>query len=315
MTRGDRGRGRGDRGRGSGGRRGRPKKRTSVLLDLEQVDPPPTQGTATSPPPVIPTSSLSEGLPAMRMIPNPGSRLQSSDTPRTRGHTQTTSAPTSSQSAHGHDDDSDAQPPPEPDPMPYPPVENPLPEGEEEDIAAEEAAAAQAGRVYLRWGGGNWLYVRQFSQAPEHVVQFWWDRWRRAAKRLRELFYEIRKKGAPHGWIPENIFGRLVEFWWQEDFKRLQQTNTKNQTSETGGSMHTGESTHYPATRERMSLEMGQTPSFSEVFARTHTRKKDREWVDKRSHDYKEAFEAEKNRLEAERQAIIDGGNPEPPDR
>ncbi|MED6220036.1 hypothetical protein PIB30_041207 [Stylosanthes scabra] len=128
--------------------------------------------------------------------------------------------------------------------MPYPPVDNPLPEGEEEDITAEEAAATQAGRVYLRWDRDNcsvrlrW-YVPQFSQAPEHVVQFWWDHWRsffrlqrgyelkiyeswqqRASKRLRELFHEIRKKGAPHGWIPEDIFGRLVEFWWQDDLKR-----------------------------------------------------------------------------------------------
>ncbi|MED6223677.1 hypothetical protein PIB30_076354, partial [Stylosanthes scabra] len=97
MTRGDRGRGKGDRGRGSSGRRGRPKKRMGIALDLRQVDTPPTQGTATLPPPVIPKTSLSKGLPAMRMIPTLGSRVQSSNTPGTRGHTQTTSAPTSSQ--------------------------------------------------------------------------------------------------------------------------------------------------------------------------------------------------------------------------
>ncbi|MED6210527.1 hypothetical protein PIB30_064899, partial [Stylosanthes scabra] len=74
----------------------------------------------------------------------------------------------------------------------------------------------------------------------------------RASKRLRELFHEIRKKGAPHGWIPEDIFGRLVGFWRHDDFKRLQRTNTKNRASETDGSMHTGGSTTYPATRERM---------------------------------------------------------------
>ncbi|MED6116743.1 hypothetical protein PIB30_103040, partial [Stylosanthes scabra] len=83
--------------------------------------PPPTQGKATLPPPVIPTLSLSESLPAMRMIPTPRSKVQSSDTPRTQGHTQTTtSATTSSQPAHDHDDDSDAQPPlAEPNPMPF----------------------------------------------------------------------------------------------------------------------------------------------------------------------------------------------------
>ncbi|MED6165739.1 hypothetical protein PIB30_102455 [Stylosanthes scabra] len=52
-------------------------------------------------------------------------------------------------------EDDDEPPPPEPDPMPWPPVDNPLPEGEEEDIALEEELARQAGRVYLRWDGGN----------------------------------------------------------------------------------------------------------------------------------------------------------------
>ncbi|MED6130138.1 hypothetical protein PIB30_115102, partial [Stylosanthes scabra] len=49
----------------------------------------------------------------------------------------------------------DEPPPPEPDPMPWPPVDNPLPEGEEEDVALEEELARQASRVYLRWDGGN----------------------------------------------------------------------------------------------------------------------------------------------------------------
>ncbi|MED6149896.1 hypothetical protein PIB30_067047 [Stylosanthes scabra] len=233
MTQGDHGRGRGDRGRGSGGRRGRPKKRMGVPLDLGQDDPPPTQGMATLPPPVIPTPSLSESLLSMRMIPTPGSRVQSSDTSGIRGQTQTTaSARTSSGPAHDHVDDFDAQPPPvEPDPMPFPPVNNLLSEGEEEDIAAEEAAAALAGRVYLRWDGANcsvrlqstWSSfggtVGGLQRGYELKI---YESWRqRAAKRLQELFHEIWKKGAPHGWIPEDIFARLVEFWRQEDFKRL----------------------------------------------------------------------------------------------
>ncbi|MED6149897.1 hypothetical protein PIB30_067048 [Stylosanthes scabra] len=67
-----------------------------------------------------------------------------------------------------------------------------------------------------------------------------------------------------------------------------------------------------------MSIEMGRTPSFSEVLARTHTRKKDRDewWTSGHKTARYEAFEAEKSRLEAEppeRQAIIDTGGPEPP--
>ncbi|MED6153569.1 hypothetical protein PIB30_103329, partial [Stylosanthes scabra] len=315
MTRGDRGRGRGDPGRGTGGRRGRPRKRTGIPLDLgdteaETSTPPPVTQT-----PVIPTPSLSEGLPAMTMIPTPGSRVQSFETTGTRSQRAT---PT--QTTTGSED----APPPEPDPMPWPPVNNPLPEGEEEDIAMEEELARQAGRIYLHYDGGNcWNHVRkgttritwvfmnyykwfvpQFSMAPDHAIRFWWDRWRaffrlqrgyeyaiyqswrmRAAKRLREIMHEIRSLGAPHGWIRDDLWDQLQEFWRQENFKKLKQMNKRNRASETGGSLHTGGSTTYEATRERMAKELGRQPTQSEVFARTHTRKEDQDWVDRRSHD------------------------------
>ncbi|MED6141607.1 hypothetical protein PIB30_105132 [Stylosanthes scabra] len=62
-----------------------------------------------------------------------------------------------------------------------------------------------------------------------------------------------------------------------------------------------------------MALELGRTPSQSELFARTHTRKEDREWVDKRSSDVNDAYEAELKRLQDERQAAIDAVDPVPP--
>ncbi|MED6196699.1 hypothetical protein PIB30_049833 [Stylosanthes scabra] len=58
--------------------------------------------------------------------------------------------------------------------------------------------------------------------------------------------------GATHGWIRDDLWKRLVEFWRQEDYKKLKQTNKRNRTSETGGSLQTGGSTTYEATRERM---------------------------------------------------------------
>ncbi|MED6120758.1 hypothetical protein PIB30_024047 [Stylosanthes scabra] len=85
-----------------------------------------------------------------------------------------------------------------------------------------------------------------------------YESWRqRAAKRLRELFHEIQKKGTPHSWIPKDIFARLVEFWRSENFKKLQHTNKKNWAFETSGSLNIGRSTTYPATRERMAIELG----------------------------------------------------------
>ncbi|MED6206354.1 hypothetical protein PIB30_025899 [Stylosanthes scabra] len=87
----------------------------------------------------------------MRMIPTPGSRVQSSEMTGTRSQRAT---PT--QTTTGSED----PPPPEPNPMPWPPVNNPLPEGEEEDIAMEEELARQAGRIYLRYDGVGIRYAR-----------------------------------------------------------------------------------------------------------------------------------------------------------
>ncbi|MED6202009.1 hypothetical protein PIB30_101104, partial [Stylosanthes scabra] len=228
MTRGDRGIGRADRGRGTG-RRGRPKRRTGIPLDLGE---PAAGPSAPTPVPVVPTPSPAEGGPTIRMIPTPGS---------TRGHSSsdTTGTPSqrqsSAQTSGDHDDD--GPPPGAPDPMLWPPVDSTLQEGEGEDIALEEELARQAGRIYLRWDGGNWIYSS-------------WQQ--RAAKRLRDLFHEIRNKGAPHPWIRDDLWDQLVEFWRQEDFKKLKEVNKQNRASSMGGSLHTGGSTTYEATRERM---------------------------------------------------------------
>ncbi|MED6213106.1 hypothetical protein PIB30_090041 [Stylosanthes scabra] len=236
---------------------------TGVPLDLGEAEvetsTPPTTST-----PVVPTPSLSEGLPAMWMIPTLGSRVQSSETAGAR-----TQTPTPTQTTTHTTTEDDKPPPPEPDPMPWPLVDNPLPDGEEEDVALEEELVRQADRVYLRWDRGNWWFVPQFSMAPDHAAFFLlqqgydhriYESWRmRSSKRLREIMHGIRNKGAPHGWIREDLWARLVEFWQQEDFKKLKQA-----------------------------LELGQTPTQSEVFARTHTRKEDREWVDKRLSDVNE---------------------------
>ncbi|MED6150948.1 hypothetical protein PIB30_077533 [Stylosanthes scabra] len=99
---------------------------TGVPLDLGEAEAE-TSTPATTSTPVVPTPYLAEGLPAMRMIPTPGSRVQSSETS---------------------------------DPMPWPPVDNPLPEGEEKDVALEEELARQASHVYLRWDGVGIRYAR-----------------------------------------------------------------------------------------------------------------------------------------------------------
>ncbi|MED6151258.1 hypothetical protein PIB30_080806 [Stylosanthes scabra] len=121
----------------------------------------------------------------------------------------------------------------------------------------------------------------------------------RAAKRLRELFHGISEKGYPLDWIPDDIFKQLKEYWASDEYMALKRTNKANRASSAGGSLHTGGSITYPAT-------LGRTPTQSEVFMRTHTKKKDRgQWVDRRAEDTNQQYEEEIKRLEEERAALI----------
>ncbi|MED6178351.1 hypothetical protein PIB30_106798 [Stylosanthes scabra] len=89
---------------------------------------------------------------------------------------------------------------------------------------------------------------------------------------------------------------------WSSFGGRRTSRSSRRSTSRTG---HPRRVDHFirgapPRTRP---LETG-----CEVFARTHTRKEDQLWVDKRSADVNEAFLAELKRLQDERQALMEAG-------
>ncbi|MED6115427.1 hypothetical protein PIB30_090427 [Stylosanthes scabra] len=84
----------------------------------------------------------------------------------------------------------------------------------------------KVGSERITWVYMNYYreFVPKFSMAPDHVRNLWWEKFRinfrfrkgqeqamynawrtRAAKRLRDLFHAIRKKGAPTDWIPPDV--------------------------------------------------------------------------------------------------------------
>ncbi|MED6149750.1 hypothetical protein PIB30_065575 [Stylosanthes scabra] len=94
----------------------------------------------------------------------------------------------------------------------------------------------------------------------------------------------------------------------------MRRANKTNCASSTGGSLHTGGSITYPATAKKMAIELGRPPTQSEVFMRTHTKKKDQgQYVDTRSEQFVEVVKAEVKRLEDERDARIAAGLPPGP--
>ncbi|MED6174170.1 hypothetical protein PIB30_066469 [Stylosanthes scabra] len=106
---------------------------------------------------------------------------------------------------------------------------------------------------------------------------------------------------------------QLKEYWASDEYMALKRTNKANRASSAGGSLHTGGSITYPATAKKMLEELGRTPTQSEVFTRTHTKKKDRgQWVDRRAEEANQQYEEELKRLEEERAALIAAGCPEP---
>ncbi|MED6198649.1 hypothetical protein PIB30_068467 [Stylosanthes scabra] len=109
-------------------------------------------------------------------------------------------------------------------------------------------------------------------------------------------------------WISDDIFARYEAFWRSPEYQAMWRANKTNRASSTGGSLHTGGSITYPATAKKMAIELGRPPTQSEVFVRTHTKKKDQgQYVDTRS----EQFVVK--RLEDERDARIAAGLPPGP--
>ncbi|MED6160560.1 hypothetical protein PIB30_052499 [Stylosanthes scabra] len=148
-----------------------------------------------------------------------------------------------------------------------------------------------------------------FSQATDEAIEFWWEEWRkrfrfrrgdeanmhkaweiRTAKCHRGMIHNICEKGAPHHWIPDDIFRRC------------------------GGPTRP---TTLPALVDHFTkgvAEIGRDPTQSEVFLRTHTKKKDRgQFVYSRSEQHMELHKAEMKRLEDERVARIAAGEPADP--
>ncbi|MED6149751.1 hypothetical protein PIB30_065576 [Stylosanthes scabra] len=190
----------GGRGRGAATRgRGRPRKNTGIPLNLDPEPRPATStpttttttATHTTTPPIVATSGPSAGLPHMVMIPTPGSRVQSSETGGPGPVQQSPHVPeTQTSSQH-----------------------LPTPDTDVADEDAEAAASATADtRPLLIWDGHDcWDQKRfRFRRGDEANMRKAWES--RAAKRHRGLMHNIREKGAPHDWIPNDIFARYEAF-------------------------------------------------------------------------------------------------------
>ncbi|MED6184364.1 hypothetical protein PIB30_046763 [Stylosanthes scabra] len=166
-------------------------------------------------------------------------------------------------------------------------------DGDDED---EEASIVSDNRPLLRWdrhdctlGSHRHLVgrVKEGFQVHKGEADKMRDAWLvRASKRLRELLHGICEKGYSSQWVPDDIFKRPKDYWASDEYQALKRTNKANRASSTGRSLYTGGSVTYPTTTEKMSQELGRTPSQSEVFTRTHIKKNDRgQRVDKRAEE------------------------------
>ncbi|MED6119573.1 hypothetical protein PIB30_013007 [Stylosanthes scabra] len=88
----------------------------------------------------------------------------------------------------------------------------------------------------------------------------------------------------------------------------MRRANKANRASSTGGSLHTEGPITYQATAKKMAIELEREPTQSEVFLRTHAKKKDQgQFVDDRSEQFI-AHKTKMKRLEDERAARIAEG-------
>ncbi|MED6126134.1 hypothetical protein PIB30_075408 [Stylosanthes scabra] len=89
-----------------------------------------------------------------------------------------------------------------------------------------------------RWLWGLVGLRVRFARGDEADIGKAWEI--RAAKRHQGMMHNIREKGAPHHWIPDDIFRRYLDYWDSADYQAKRRANKFNRASSTGESLHTG---------------------------------------------------------------------------
>nr|XP_004488406.1 uncharacterized protein LOC101501539 [Cicer arietinum] len=87
--------------------------------------------------------------------------------------------------------------------------------------------------------------------------------------------------------------------WIDPSYKEISNRAKKNRASSKGGVVHTGGSISIDEHTIWMAEELGRDPTMDEVFLKTHTKKNDNSWVDKRAKKTYKHFKVSCSMLEA----------------
>ncbi|MED6132826.1 hypothetical protein PIB30_022610 [Stylosanthes scabra] len=165
-----------------------------------------------------------------------------------------------------------------------------------------------------------------YSEIPEDVQRWWFDKWAegftwpeeekkeiqkafdyRAGRRYQQIMRDLREGELQRlKWMSERFRKMLLDrFANDPGFKKRQASSKKNRASSKGGCLHTGGSATIPKTRARMTRSLDRPPTDVEVFKEVYTRKRDKSIGEKRAEDLLTEFSA--NLDEATQQAQEEG--------
>ncbi|XP_049410583.1 uncharacterized protein LOC125873765 [Solanum stenotomum] len=110
---------------------------------------------------------------------------------------------------------------------------------------------------------------------------------RKASVRLSSWLKSVRDSGERPDWMLPHVFDELGHYWNTYKFKAISDQAKMARGSLKGGSLHTGGAKTVGTIAREMEKELGRTPIESEVFKKTHARKKENEsdpdvWVEER---------------------------------
>ncbi|WMV10115.1 hypothetical protein MTR67_003500 [Solanum verrucosum] len=111
---------------------------------------------------------------------------------------------------------------------------------------------------------------------------------RRASARLSSWIKKVWDTDQRLDWMLPHVFYDLRVYWNTYKFKAMFEQAKKARGSLKGGSLHTGGAKTVGTITREMEKELGRTPIESEVFKKTHVKKKENEsdpdvWVEERA--------------------------------
>ncbi|XP_059310425.1 uncharacterized protein LOC132061801 isoform X2 [Lycium ferocissimum] len=112
---------------------------------------------------------------------------------------------------------------------------------------------------------------------------------------MTQLFQDVKKDlTVKPNWMGDAVFKEMKEYWESPKFKSKSEQNKKNRDANVGASLDTGGCIPHRVIWKRMKETTGKESSVLDFYFLTHSKEKDKSWVNEKAQAAFNKFEKRK---------------------